>query len=176
MSYDKQFMDMAIELAKECALQDEVPVGCVVVKDGKVVGASGNRKERENNAICHAEILALSEATKAVGNWWLENCDVYVTLEPCVMCAGAMIHSRIRALYFGAYDDKTGACGSKLNLFEPGLFNHLVTMKAVTSKKPVRNSYPIFSNKREKTSEFVKINSLFFQANNLLKRQICLPI
>lgn len=88
MAYDKQFMDMAIELAKGCALQDEVPVGCVVVKDGKVVGASGNRKERENNAICHAEILALSEATKAVGNWWLENCDVYVTLEPCVMCAG----------------------------------------------------------------------------------------
>lgn len=129
MAYDKQFMDMAIELAKGCALQDEVPVGCVVVKDGKVVGASGNRKERENNAICHAEILALSEATKAVGNWWLENCDVYVTLEPCAMCAGAMIHSRIRALYFGAYDDKTGACGSKLNLFEPGLFNHLVTVE-----------------------------------------------
>ncbi len=129
MAYYKQFMDMAIELAKGCALQDEVPVGCVVVKDGKVVGASGNRKERENNAICHAEILALSEATKAVGNWWLENCDVYVTLEPCVMCAGAMIHSRIRALYFGAYDDKTGACGSKLNLFEPGLFNHLVTVE-----------------------------------------------
>lgn len=73
--------------------------------------------------------MALSEATKAVGNWWLENCDVYVTLEPCVMCAGAMIHSRIRALYFGAYDDKTGACGSKLNLFEPGLFNHLVTVE-----------------------------------------------
>ncbi len=128
MAYDKQFMDMAIELAKECALQDEVPVGCVVVKDGKVVGTSGNRKERENNAICHAEILALSEATKSVGNWWLENCDVYVTLEPCVMCAGAMIHSRIRALYFGAYDEKTGACGSKLNLFEQGLFNHTVVV------------------------------------------------
>ena len=73
MAYDKQFMDMAIELAKECALQDEVPVGCVVVKDGKVVGASGNRKERENNAICHAEILALSEATKAVGKRLLGN-------------------------------------------------------------------------------------------------------
>ena len=135
MAYDKQFMDMAIELAKECALHDEVPVGRVVVKDGKVVGASGNRKERENNAICHAEILALSEATKAVGNWWLENCDVYVTLEPCVMCAGAMIHSRIRALYFGAYDEKTGACGSKLNLFEQGLFNHLVCRLLLEKKK-----------------------------------------
>ena len=126
MSYNEHFMNMAIELAKECALQDEVPVGCVVVKDGKVIGASGNRKERENNAICHAEIIALSQATKSVGNWWLEDCDVYVTLEPCVMCAGAMIHSRIRTLYFGAYDEKTGACGSKLNLFEQGLFNHTV--------------------------------------------------
>ena len=119
-------MNMAIELAKECALQDEVPVGCVVVKDGKVIGASGNRKERENNAICHAEIIALSQATKSVGNWWLEDCDVYVTLEPCSMCAGAMINSRIRALYFGAYDKKAGACGSKINLFEKDLFNHNV--------------------------------------------------
>lgn len=167
---------MAIELAKECALHDEVPVGCVVVKDGKVVGASGNRKERENNAICHAEILALSEATKAVGNWWLENCDVYVTLEPCVMCAGAMIHSRIRALYFGAYDEKTGACGSKLNLFEQGLFNHLVAVEGGYEQAICSQLLSDFSNKREKTSEFVKINSLFFQANNLLKRQICLPI
>ena len=108
MAYDKQFMDMAIELAKGCALQDEVPVGCVVVKDGKVVGASGNRKERENNAICHAEILALSEATKAVGNWWLENCDVYVTLEPCVMCAGALGWSQIERVVYGAADDKRG--------------------------------------------------------------------
>lgn len=126
MGYNEQFMNMAIELAKECSAFDEVPVGCVVVKDGKVIGASGNRKERENNAICHAEILALSQATKEVNNWWLEDCDVYVTLEPCVMCAGAMIHSRIRALYFGAYDEKTGACGSKLNLFEQGLFNHTI--------------------------------------------------
>ncbi len=151
MAYDKQFMDMAISLAKECALHDEVPVGCVVVKDGKVVGASGNRKERENNAICHAEIMALSEATKAVGNWWLEDCDVYVTLEPCVMCAGAMIHSRIRALYFGAYDEKTGACGSKINLFEKGLFNHTVFVSG-GNEKPVCSQLlsAFFKTKRQK--------------------------
>lgn len=153
MAYDKQFMDMAIELAKGCALQDEVPVGCVVVKDGKVVGASGNRKERGNNAICHAEILALSEATKAVGNWWLENCDVYVTLEPCVMCAGAMIHSRIRALYFGAYDDKTERAAQNSTFSNRGFSTTLSPSKAVTSKKPVRNSYPIFSSKSEKISK-----------------------
>lgn len=129
MAYDEKFMNMAIALAKESALQDEVPVGAVVVKHGEVIGASGNLKERENNAICHAEIVALSQATKSVDNWWLEDCDVYVTLEPCSMCAGAMINSRIRALYFGAYDEKSGACGSKVNLFEKGLFNHDVIVE-----------------------------------------------
>ncbi|MGN0744897.1 MAG: tRNA adenosine(34) deaminase TadA [Christensenellales bacterium] len=124
MSYQEIFMQRAVELAKECATFDEVPVGAVVVKNGRIVAESGNRKERENNAVCHAEIVAISEATKAQNNWWLEDCDIYVTLEPCAMCAGAMINSRIRALYFGAYDEKTGACGSKINLFEQGLFNH----------------------------------------------------
>lgn len=113
MSYQEIFMQRAVELAKECATFDEVPVGAVVVKNGRIIAESGNRKERENNAVCHAEIVAISEATKAQNNWWLEDCDIYVTLEPCAMCAGAMINSRIRALYFGAYDEKTGACGSK---------------------------------------------------------------
>ena len=120
----EQFMLRAIELAKECTTFDEVPVGAVVVKDGKIIAESGNRKERDNSAISHAEILALKKASEVVGNWWLEDCDVYVTLEPCAMCATAMIHSRIRNLYFGAYDEKTGAAGSKVNMFEKGLFNH----------------------------------------------------
>ena len=120
----EQFMLRAIELARECAAFDEVPVGAVVVKDGKIIAESGNRKERDNSAISHAEILALKKASEVVGNWWLEDCDVYVTLEPCAMCATAMIHSRIRNLYFGAYDEKTGAAGSKVNMFEKGLFNH----------------------------------------------------
>lgn len=128
MAYEEKFMTRAIELAKESASCDEVPVGAVVVKDGEIIAEGCNYKERSNNAVCHAEIVALSKASQAVGNWWLENCDVYVTLEPCPMCAGAMINSRIRALYFGAYDEKTGACGSKINLFEQGLFNHNVSV------------------------------------------------
>lgn len=128
MAYEEKFMTRAIELAKESASCDEVPVGAVVVKDGEIIAEGCNYKERSNNAVCHAEIVALSKATQAVGNWWLENCDVYVTLEPCPMCAGAMINSRIRALYFGAYDEKMGACGSKINLFEQGLFNHNVSV------------------------------------------------
>ncbi len=122
--YEQKFMERAIEIAKECAAADEVPVGAVVVKDGRAIAEGGNLKERQGNAVCHAEIVALSAAAKAVGNWWLEGCEVYVTLEPCPMCAGAMINARIDALYFGAYDKKAGACGSKVNLLEAGLFNH----------------------------------------------------
>ena len=122
--YNDKYMQMAIELAKAAAEADEVPVGAVIVKDGQVIATSENLKERKNDATKHAEMVALEKATKQVNNWWLEDCDVYVTLEPCPMCAGAMIGSRIRALYFGAYDLKTGACGSKVNLLEPGLFNH----------------------------------------------------
>lgn len=121
---EERFMRRAIELAEECASADEVPVGAVVVKDGEIIAESGNRKERDNNAVHHAEIMALSAAAARVGNWWLEDCDVYVTLEPCPMCAGAMVNARIRALYFGAYDEKTGAAGSKTDLFAKGLFNH----------------------------------------------------
>ena len=119
-----EFMKRAVELAKKAATFDEVPVGAVVVKDGVVVGEGQNRKERDNNATHHAEIIALSAAAETLQNWWLEGCDVYVTLEPCAMCAGAMIQSRIKSLYFGAYDEKTGAAGSRINLFEKSLFNH----------------------------------------------------
>ena len=122
--YDEIFMARALEIAAECAERDEVPVGAVVVKNGEIIAEGGNRKESENNALRHAETVALSAAAEVVGNWWLENCDVYVTLEPCAMCAGAMINARIRSLYFGAYDEKTGAAGSRINLFEKGLFNH----------------------------------------------------
>lgn len=117
-------MMRALELAAECAVYDEVPVGAVVVRDGQIVSEGCNFKERELNAVRHAEIVALERAAKALGNWWLEDCDVYVTLEPCPMCAGAMINARIRRLIFGAYDPKSGAAGSRTDLFAKGLFNH----------------------------------------------------
>lgn len=124
--YDDKFMIRALALARECAAVDEVPVGAVIVKDGNIIAEGVNFKERANNALRHAEMEALSRAAEVVGNWWLEGCEVYVTLEPCPMCAGAMINARVDALYFGAYDPKSGACGSKVNLFEDGLFNHYV--------------------------------------------------
>ena len=147
---DEKFMQRAIELAKECSQFDEVPIGAVVVKDGEIIAESGNRKERDNCAISHAEILAIQKATEVVGNWWLEDCDMYVTLEPCAMCAMAMINSRIRNLYFGAYDEKTGACGSKVNIFEKDLFNHNIDVQGGLLKEECGALLTaFFKNKRE---------------------------
>ena len=124
MTRDEKFMREALRFAAECAAEDEVPVGCVVVRGDEIVAGSGNRKEREGSATRHAEMVALESAARALGNWWLEDCDVYVTLEPCPMCAGAMINARVRRVVFGAYDPKTGAAGSRVDLFRKGLFNH----------------------------------------------------
>ena len=149
-----EFMKRAIELAKECSQFDEVPVGAVVVKDGKIIAESGNRKERDNCAVSHAEILAIQKATEVVGNWWLEDCEMYVSLEPCPMCAMAMIHSRISKLYFGAYDEKTGAGGSRVNIFEKDLFNHNIEVEGGLMKEECGALLTeFFKNKRKQMKE-----------------------
>ena len=149
-----EFMKRAIELAKECSQFDEVPVGAVVVKDGKIIAESGNRKERDNCAVSHAEILAIQKATEVVGNWWLEDCEMYVSLEPCPMCAMAMIHSRISKLYFGAYDEKTGAGGSRVNIFEKDLFNHNIEVEGGVMKEECGSLLTeFFKNKRKQMKE-----------------------
>ena len=114
---DEFFMDQAIELAKEAANEGEVPVGAVVVIDGRVVGRGRNRRETDKNALAHAEIEAINEACRTLGGWRLWQCDMYVTLEPCPMCTGAIINSRIKRLVYGASDSKAGSCGSVVNLF-----------------------------------------------------------
>lgn len=149
-----EFMKRAIELAKKCSQFDEVPVGAVVVKDGKIIAESGNRKERDNCAVSHAEILAIQKATEVVGNWWLEDCEMYVSLEPCPMCAMAMIHSRISKLYFGAYDEKTGAGGSRVNIFEKDLFNHNIEVEGGVMKEECGSLLTeFFKNKRKQMKE-----------------------
>ena len=105
-------MKKAIALAMECEKDGEVPVGAVVVKDGEIIAEGRNRRETEKNALCHAEIEAINNACKKLGGWRLFGCDLYVTLEPCPMCAGAIINSRIKTVYFGAYDNKAGSFGS----------------------------------------------------------------
>jgi len=111
-------MREALALAQEAAADGEVPIGCVVVKDGVIVGRGRNRRELGKNALYHAEIMAIDEACKTLGGWRLFGCELYVTLEPCPMCAGAIINSRIDKVYFGASDPKAGSCGSLVNLFE----------------------------------------------------------
>ena len=113
-----EFMNEALRLAKEAALEGEVPVGAVVTIGNKIIGRGRNRREKVKNALCHAEIEAINEACKRLGGWRLWECELYVTLEPCPMCAGAIINARIKNVVFGAYDKKNGACGSVVNLFD----------------------------------------------------------
>lgn len=109
---DNIYMKKAIALAMESEKEGEVPVGAVIVKNGEIIACGRNRRETEKNALCHAEIEAINNACKALGGWRLFDCDLYVTLEPCPMCAGAIINSRIKTVYFGAYDNKAGSFGS----------------------------------------------------------------
>ncbi|MDF2568351.1 MAG: deaminase [Oscillospiraceae bacterium] len=116
-------MRLAIEqalLAKEIG---EVPIGAIVVKDNEVVGSGYNKRETQKLATSHAELIAIEDACKRLGGWRLHECDLYVTLEPCPMCSGAIINSRIKNLFFGAFDSKAGCCGSVINIFE-NPFNH----------------------------------------------------
>lgn len=118
-----EFMKEAIELAKISADELEVPVGAVVVLNGEIVGRGRNRREKEKNALCHAEIEAINDACKRLGGWRLWQCEMYVTLEPCPMCAGAVINSRIKKVNFGAYDKKAGSFGSVVD-FNSLPYNH----------------------------------------------------
>ena len=121
-------MKEAIAQAKKAELLDETPIGAVIVYDGKVIARGYNKRELKKNSLCHAEIEAINTAAKKRGGWRLFGCDLYVTLEPCPMCAGAIIQSRIDNVYFGAYDKKAGCAGSVINLFEENLFNHNVNV------------------------------------------------
>lgn len=116
-------MKAALRLAQRSAAEGEVPVGCVVVCDGKIVGRGRNRRETKKTALSHAEIEAIGKACKKLGGWRLHRCDLYVTLEPCPMCAGAIINARIKTVYYGADDPKAGSCGSLINLFDVA-YNH----------------------------------------------------
>lgn len=115
---DELFMREALRLAKISALEGEVPVGAVVVLDGKIISCGRNRREIAKNALCHAEIEAIANACRELKGWRLWQCTLYVTLEPCPMCAGAIINARIPRLVYGASDPKAGSCGSVVNLFE----------------------------------------------------------
>ena len=123
---EETFMKEALKEAKKAYKKDEVPVGAIIVKNGEIIAKAYNIKETKTDTTCHAEILAIKKASKKLNAWRLENCEMYVTLEPCPMCAGALIQSRIKKVHIGTMDYKTGACGSVLNLLEDYKFNHKV--------------------------------------------------
>ncbi len=126
---DAQFMEQALALAAEAASLGEVPVGAVAVKDGQVIGRGYNRREIDHNPFAHAELLALAEASRSLGVWRLTGVTLYVTLEPCAMCAGAMVQGRVTRLVFGAMDPKAGAVGSLYNLAQEPRHNHRVQVQ-----------------------------------------------
>ena len=120
----EDYMRAALALARECLSTGDVPVGCVIVReDGEIIGTGRNRREERGDATAHAEVEAIRMACEKRGSWHLDDCTLYVTLEPCPMCAGAIVNSRLAAVRYGARDAKAGACTSVLNLFEEG-FNH----------------------------------------------------
>ena len=125
---DETFMREALELARQAAAVGEVPIGAVVAKDGAVVGRGYNRPVSGNDPTAHAEVVALRDAAERIGNYRLGECALYVTLEPCAMCAGAIMHARVSRVVYGAADPKSGACGSVVDLFAENRLNHHATI------------------------------------------------
>ena len=119
----QDYMRRALELAQQAREQGDVPVGCVIVRDGEIIGEGRNRREEHGDATAHAEMEAIRDACQRTGSWRLHGCTMYVTLEPCPMCAGGIINARVDEVRYGAREDKMGCCGSVLNLFEER-FNH----------------------------------------------------
>ena len=129
MEQHERYMRQAIKLAKKAADMGEVPIGCVIVYEGKVIGRGYNRRTTDHNALAHAEITAIRKACKKMGDWRLEDCTMYVTLEPCQMCSGAIVQSRMKKVVIGCMNPKAGCAGSILNLLQVEAFNHQVEME-----------------------------------------------
>ena len=151
MEEKEKFMKEALKEAKKAYNKLEVPVGAVIVKDGQVIARAHNLKETKLDTTNHAEILAIQKASKKLESWRLENCTMYVTLEPCAMCTGAMIQARLKKVVIGTMDEKTGACGSVLNLLEDYKFNHVVEIeKGVMETECKKILQQFFKELREK--------------------------
>ena len=145
-----EFMKEALKEAKVAFDIGEIPVGAIIVKDGQIIAKAHNLKETSKNAIYHAEILAIKEASKKLDSWRLTDCEMYVTLEPCPMCAGAIINSRIKKLYIGTTDEVMGACGTALNLLENYKFNHIVQVEKYILKDECKDILENFFEKLRK--------------------------
>lgn len=147
---DNEFMNLAIQEAKEGMIEGEIPVGAVIVKDGQIISKAHNLKETLNDVTAHAEILAIREAARVIGDWRLNGCEMYVTLEPCSMCAGAIIQSRISKVYIGAFNNEMGACGSIINLLDNRYMNSFVPVEWLYDEDCMKLIAEFFENARNK--------------------------
>ena len=145
---DLYFMDEALKLAAEAAAEGEVPVGCVIVRKGEIVGRGRNRREKDKTALAHAEIEAIGEACARLGGWRLWECTLYVTLEPCPMCAGAIINARIPRVVYGASDSKFGAVGSVCSLFDMRFNHHPAVESGIREEEAAALMTEFFQNLR----------------------------
>lgn len=150
LNRDEEFMTMALSEAMMGAAMGEIPVGAVIVKDGEVIAATHNLRENGGGATAHAELLAINEACKALGSWRLSGCELYVTLEPCPMCAGAIINSRIDRVVFGAKDPRMGAMGSLINLNDYPLGYKVKVTEGVLAEESLRLMSEFFKEMRNK--------------------------
>ena len=154
---DEQYMRLALEQAQRAATEGETPVGAVIVCEGTVVAVGRNRRETEKNALCHAEMEAIYAACRKLGGWRLWNCDLYVTLEPCPMCAGAIINSRIQRVVYGAQDAKAGSCGSIIDLFSLPYNHHPVCVSGVLAAESTALLKTFFARLRQKNKPKKKV-------------------
>ena len=149
----EQFMKQALKEAKKAYNKKEIPVGAVIVKSGEIIARGHNIKEMKNDCTKHAEIIAIQKASKKLDSWRLTDCEMYVTLEPCSMCAGALIQSRIKKIHIGCMDEKTGACGSVLNLLEDYKFNHKIEIEKGILKEECEKILKDFFKELRKTKK-----------------------
>ena len=145
---DLKFMDEALALAREAAAEGEVPVGCVIVRNGEIVGRGRNRRETNKTALGHAEVEAIYDANRNLGGWRLWDCTLYVTLEPCPMCAGAIVNARIPRVVFGASDAKCGACGSVCDIFTMEFNHHPTVTRGIREEEAAALLAEFFRNLR----------------------------
>lgn len=146
------FMNLALKEAEKAALEDEVPVGAVIVCDDKVIARAHNQRDKKNLTYAHAEMLAIIKANKKLGSWRMPECDIYITLEPCIMCMGAIIQSRIKNIYYGAKDPKGGAVISSINVLEANNINHHPNVVGgILEEQCSKIITNYFKNKRKKT-------------------------
>ncbi|MDX8368030.1 tRNA adenosine(34) deaminase TadA [Cytobacillus sp. IB215665] len=157
MDKDEYYMRLALNEAKKAEQLNEVPIGAVIVKDNEIIASAFNLREREQRSLAHAELLAIDEACKSIGSWRLENTTLYVTLEPCPMCAGAIVLSRIQRVVYGAKDPKGGCAGTIMNLLDEKRFNHQVEVESGILEKECGSILTTFFNNIRKRNKEKKM-------------------